>query len=127
MLPAVVHYLKPNKSFDEMLDVLAKTWKIMKRSRRNSAVGDSLNTTPILDVIDGSMAEFEFPIFNNQANNTSCIVSSDGSVRCSPEMYSNPELLKTTLENLMLIIKNLQIRMKKLKVNEKVQYLAFSF
>lgn len=120
MHPTIIHYLKSNKSSDELVNELAKTWQIMRRQRRSSTIpdygSDVSSMTPVVDLVDGQM--IELPGTGSKSNTTTCMVLYDGSVRCSPEIYDSPGLLQLGKEQLILEIRKLQLQIKKLKVND---------
>lgn len=125
--PTVIHYLKSNKSSDELVNELAKTWQIMRRHRRSFSKpdygSDVTSMTPIVDLVDGQMVEL--PGASSKSNATTCMVLYDGSVRCSPEIYESPVLLQLGKEQLVLEIRKLQLQIKKLKVNMKDHFQKF--
>lgn len=104
----------------------------MKRDRRYSSIAaatiestssdgggavadDKLDDSRTFDVIDGQM--FELPTPNNYTNDTTCMVLFDGGVRCSPEIYNDPVLLKMSQEKIGEQIKKMQFEIKKLRVS----------
>lgn len=89
----------------------------MKRQRRNAANHrlEEVQAIAVQNVLNGQMVEL--PNAGNETNSTVCMVLYDGSIKCSPEIYQNPLLWRTSHKNLMAQIKMLQRQIKKLKVS----------
>lgn len=117
--PTVIHYLNSNKSSDELVNKLAKSWRTMKRQRRNTVnlkdkISSISRTIGILDQIDEQI--IDLPALDNQTNSAACMVLFNGSVICSPEMYKNLALWRMSQRSISVQIKKLQNKIKKLKV-----------
>ncbi|XP_065226063.1 extracellular sulfatase SULF-1 homolog [Planococcus citri] len=116
--PVVVHYVQSNKTSDELVDELAKTWRIMKRHRRQAAetgLESALNSqmTLVMDVLHGQLMELQTS--RNNHTNTACVVATNGSVSCSREIYDDPTLWETSQQNIVSQINKLQDQLDKLK------------
>lgn len=115
----MIHYLKSNKSSDELVNKLAKSWRTMKRQRRNTVNSKEKiplisRTINILDQIDGQI--IDLPALDNQTNTAACMVFFNGSVMCPSEMYKNLALWRMSQRSISIQIKKLQNKIKKLKV-----------
>lgn len=78
-------------------------------------ISTNSQTIAILDVIDGQI--IELPALGNESNSVACMVSFNGSVRCSPEIYENPALWRISQQSISQQIRKLQSQIKQLKVS----------